>query len=90
MGGRPSGPCGYEFKEAFTCWHNESRQEEPNFPNCVEQFYKLQKCEAQYPDVYGVMTPEEEEEEIKEIEEDFNDNLTDGSKKDSEKTTEDS
>ena len=51
LGGMPHGPCGPEFREAFSCFiHSE---DEPKGINCVEKFKSMQDCFRAHPDVYG-------------------------------------
>merc|ERR1712156_51158 len=50
LGGMPSGPCGVEFREAFSCFHYS--KEEPKGVECLEQFQKMQDCMKDYPELY--------------------------------------
>ena len=52
-----SGPCGEQFKAAFSCFHYS--KEDVKGLDCVDQFWAMQKCMQKYPDLY----PQEEEEE---------------------------
>lgn len=45
-----SGPCGTEFKEAFSCFHYS--QEEVKGSDCLEQFRGMQECLQRYPELY--------------------------------------
>ena len=45
-----TGPCGVEFREAFSCFHYS--EEETKGGDCFDQFRKMQECMAQYPDLY--------------------------------------
>ena len=58
--GMADGPCGTEFKDAFSCFHYS--EEEPKGANCIEQFTAMQKCFLQYPEVYGGLDDDLEEE----------------------------
>ncbi|XP_069499504.1 mitochondrial intermembrane space import and assembly protein 40 [Ambystoma mexicanum] len=60
LGGMASGPCGEQFKSAFSCFHYST--EEVKGSDCVEQFRGMQECMQKYPDLY----PQEDEEEEKE------------------------
>ncbi|KAG1737661.1 hypothetical protein EDB19DRAFT_1829440 [Suillus lakei] len=51
LGGMAHGPCGPEFKEAFSCFVYS--EEEPKGINCVEKFKAMQTCFREHPDVYG-------------------------------------
>lgn len=61
-----TGPCGVEFREAFTCFHYSDA--EPKGGDCLEPFRTMSSCMAQYPGVYGsgednVMAVRDEEED---------------------------
>lgn len=51
LGGMATGPCGDEFKAAFSCFVHSS--EEPKGMDCIEQFRGMQECFRAHPDVYG-------------------------------------
>jgi hypothetical protein len=51
LGGMAHGPCGPEFREAFSCFVYS--EEEPKGINCVEKFRAMQDCFRAHPDVYG-------------------------------------
>ena len=55
-----SGPCGEQFKSAFSCFHYST--EEIKGSDCVDQFRAMQECMQKYPDLY----PQEDENEEKE------------------------
>ncbi|XP_010121465.1 PREDICTED: mitochondrial intermembrane space import and assembly protein 40, partial [Chlamydotis macqueenii] len=59
LGGMASGPCGEQFKSAFSCFHYST--EEIKGSDCVDQFRAMQKMQK-YPDLY----PQEDENEEKE------------------------
>ncbi|KAK7005591.1 hypothetical protein R3P38DRAFT_3038444, partial [Favolaschia claudopus] len=51
LGGMAHGPCGPEFREAFSCFvHSE---DEPKGINCVEKFQGMQSCFREHPEVYA-------------------------------------
>ncbi|CAE6357161.1 unnamed protein product [Rhizoctonia solani] len=51
LGGMAHGPCGPQFREAFSCFvHSE---EDPKGVDCVEKFKAMQDCFREHPDVYG-------------------------------------
>lgn len=56
LGGMASGPCGTEFKEAFSCFHYS--KEEVKGSECLEQFRAMQECMQRYPELY----PQEDDE----------------------------
>ncbi|KAL1608509.1 Oxidoreductase [Paraconiothyrium brasiliense] len=51
LGGMADGPCGEEFKAAFSCFVYST--EEPKGMDCIEKFKDMQGCFRKYPDVYG-------------------------------------
>ncbi|KAK9406125.1 mitochondrial intermembrane space import and assembly protein 40 [Crotalus adamanteus] len=64
LGGMASGPCGEQFKSAFSCFHYS--KEEIKGSDCVDQFRAMQECMQKYPDLY----PQEDDDEEDEDEED--------------------
>ncbi|KAI8061084.1 P-loop containing nucleoside triphosphate hydrolase protein [Gongronella butleri] len=51
LGGMAQGPCGEQFKAAFSCFvYSEA---EPKGVDCVEKFKAMQDCFREHPDVYG-------------------------------------
>lgn len=57
LGGMASGPCGSQFKEAFSCFHYS--EEEVKGSDCIDHFRNMQECMQKYPELY----PQEEEKE---------------------------
>lgn len=57
LGGMASGPCGAQFKEAFSCFHYS--KEEVKGSECIDQFRSMQECMQKFPELY----PQEEEKE---------------------------
>ncbi|ELU37709.1 CHCH domain-containing protein [Rhizoctonia solani AG-1 IA] len=51
LGGMAHGPCGPEFREAFSCFVYS--KEDPKGVDCVEKFKAMQDCFREHPDVYG-------------------------------------
>jgi intermembrane space import and assembly protein 40 len=51
LGGMAHGPCGPQFREAFSCF--VFSEEEPKGINCVEKFKAMQTCFREHPDIYG-------------------------------------
>ncbi|KAI6121456.1 hypothetical protein F5141DRAFT_517945 [Pisolithus sp. B1] len=51
LGGMAHGPCGSEFREAFSCFVYSDK--EPKGIDCVEKFKAMQDCFRAHPDVYG-------------------------------------
>lgn len=51
LGGMANGPCGEEFKTAFSCFvYSEA---EPKGMECIEKFSAMQDCFRKHPDVYS-------------------------------------
>ncbi|OXC69082.1 mitochondrial intermembrane space import and assembly protein 40 [Cryptococcus neoformans] len=51
LGGMATGPCGEQFKAAFSCFvYSEA---EPKGVDCVELFKVMQDCFREHPEVYG-------------------------------------
>ncbi|ORX96567.1 hypothetical protein K493DRAFT_314437 [Basidiobolus meristosporus CBS 931.73] len=68
LGGMAKGPCGEEFKEAFSCFVKSGA--EPKGIDCVEKFSAMQNCFREHPEEYSDVLDdddddEEEEEETK-------------------------
>lgn len=51
LGGMADGPCGEDFKAAFSCF--VFSEEEPKGMDCIDKFKDMQNCFRQYPEVYG-------------------------------------
>ncbi|KAG4303996.1 hypothetical protein PORY_002649 [Pneumocystis oryctolagi] len=51
LGGMAYGPCGEEFKEAFSCFVYS--KEEPKGMECIKKFQTMQDCFKKYPEVYN-------------------------------------
>lgn len=50
LGGMASGPCGSQFKEAFSCFHYS--KEEVKGSECIDHFRNMQECMQRYPELY--------------------------------------
>ncbi|XP_048878647.1 mitochondrial intermembrane space import and assembly protein 40 [Brienomyrus brachyistius] len=57
LGGMASGPCGEQFKSAFSCFHYST--EEVKGSDCVDKFRGMQECMQRYPELY----PQEDDNE---------------------------
>ncbi|TDH14528.1 hypothetical protein EPR50_G00043480 [Perca flavescens] len=62
LGGMASGPCGSQFKEAFSCFHYS--KEEVKGSECIDNFRNMQECMQKYPELY----PQEEDKESSQAE----------------------
>ncbi|CUA66599.1 Mitochondrial intermembrane space import and assembly protein 40 [Rhizoctonia solani] len=59
LGGMAHGPCGPQFREAFSCFVHSN--EEPKGIDCVEKFKAMQDCFREHPDVYGEELEDDDE-----------------------------
>jgi len=50
LGGMATGPCGLEFREAFSCFHTSAT--DPKGTECYDAFREMHLCMAEYPDLY--------------------------------------
>lgn len=68
LGGMADGPCGPQFKEAFSCF--VFSEAEPKGIECVDKFKAMQDCFREYPEIYKEEIEDEERglEEEKEME----------------------
>ncbi|GAB1597957.1 mitochondrial intermembrane space import and assembly protein 40-like [Argonauta hians] len=62
LGGMASGPCGVQFREAFSCFHYS--EAEPKGSECYEAFKTMQECMSGYPDLYPSKDEEENTPEV--------------------------
>jgi len=61
LGGMAHGPCGPEFREAFSCFvYSEA---EPKGINCVEKFQSMQNCFRAHPEIYADEIADDDEEQ---------------------------
>ncbi|XP_001357645.3 mitochondrial intermembrane space import and assembly protein 40 [Drosophila pseudoobscura] len=51
LGGMATGPCGVDFREAFSCF--QYSKAEPKGSDCFEAFTKMRDCFQLYPTVYN-------------------------------------
>lgn len=58
LGGMAHGPCGEQFKAAFSCFVYS--KEEPKGVECIEHFKTMQNCFREHPEIYGSEMDEEE------------------------------
>lgn len=50
LGGMASGPCGFFFRQAFSCFHTSKA--EPKGSDCIDNFVRMQECMQKYPNLY--------------------------------------
>lgn len=58
-----SGPCGEQFKSAFSCFHYS--KEEIKGSDCVDHFRAMQECMQKYPDLYPQEDDDDDDDEEK-------------------------
>ena len=59
LGGMAHGPCGPQFREAFSCFVFST--EEPKGMDCIEKFQGMRDCFQEHPDVYKDELMDDEE-----------------------------
>jgi mitochondrial intermembrane space import and assembly protein 40 len=64
LGGMAHGPCGEEFRAAFSCF--VFSEEEPKGMNCIDKFQGMQECFRAHPDVYAAELEGDDDEELDE------------------------
>eukprot|EP00090_Calanus_glacialis_P038351 TRINITY_DN66955_c0_g1_i1.p1 TRINITY_DN66955_c0_g1~~TRINITY_DN66955_c0_g1_i1.p1 ORF type:complete len:144 (-),score=44.95 TRINITY_DN66955_c0_g1_i1:143-574(-) len=50
LGGMAVGPCGVDFRDAFSCFHYS--EADPKGSDCIEKFAEMQKCMQGYPELF--------------------------------------
>ncbi|PVH99710.1 mitochondrial intermembrane space import and assembly protein-like protein 40 [Periconia macrospinosa] len=64
LGGMADGPCGEQFKAAFSCFVYST--EEPKGMDCIEKFKDMQNCFREYPEIYGAELDSDEDDDTQE------------------------
>lgn len=59
LGGMAHGPCGPEFREAFSCFVYS--EDEPKGINCVDKFKNMQDCFRRHPEEYAEEIADDDE-----------------------------
>lgn len=54
-----SGPCGYEFRETFSCFRNSKSKQKGS--DCEVQFTRWQECMVEHLGYYGPASKDEKE-----------------------------
>ena len=57
----PNGPCGPDFREAFSCWVENKDNEEGFAEHCFENFSKWEKCLNENREIYKQGSDESDE-----------------------------
>ena len=60
LGGMAHGPCGEEFRAAFSCFVYS--KEDPKGMDCIDRFKGMQDCFREHPEIYSEELEDEEEE----------------------------
>lgn len=60
LGGMAHGPCGEEFKEAFSCFVYSNSEVKGS--ECIPKFTLMQDCFKKYPEVYADFQGDQEDE----------------------------
>jgi len=58
LGGMAYGPCGDQFRSAFSCFVYS--KDEPKGVDCIENFKAMQNCFREHPDIYGAELDDDE------------------------------
>lgn len=58
IGSTASGPCGYEFREAFSCFHYS--RSDTKGSECAPKFAALNQCMSEFPTIYSRSREEQE------------------------------
>lgn len=70
LGGMATGPCGVEFREAFSCFHYS--EADPKGSDCYDAFSTMQSCFAKYPTVYNKSnTGDDDDDDLDEVDKDI-------------------
>ncbi|KAB8336686.1 hypothetical protein FH972_020997 [Carpinus fangiana] len=59
LGGMAHGPCGPQFREAFSCFVYS--KEDPKGIDCIDRFKGMQDCFRLHPDIYGAELTDDED-----------------------------
>lgn len=62
LGGMAHGPCGEQFRAAFSCFVYS--KEDPKGMECISNFKNMQDCFREHPGIYGAELEEDQEGEL--------------------------
>ena len=62
LGGMAHGPCGEQFRAAFSCFVYS--KEEPKGVECIDHFKTMQNCFREHPEIYGAELDDDEVAEV--------------------------
>ncbi|KAI5368143.1 Putative mitochondrial intermembrane space import and assembly protein [Septoria linicola] len=62
LGGMAHGPCGEQFRAAFSCFVYS--KEEPKGVECIDHFKTMQNCFREHPEIYGSELDDDEVAEV--------------------------
>ncbi|CDW53026.1 CHCH domain containing protein [Trichuris trichiura] len=65
LGDMVAGPCGYEFRQAFGCFHRSKA--DPRGSDCVEHFLNLHECVARYPGLFSSVKGSSDDESMADL-----------------------
>ncbi|KAH8326113.1 hypothetical protein KR067_001961, partial [Drosophila pandora] len=61
LGGMATGPCGVDFREAFSCF--QYSKADPKGSDCYDAFTKMRDCFQKYPTVYNKSGGDDDDED---------------------------
>jgi len=61
LGGMATGPCGFEFRSAFSCFHHSTA--DPKGSDCYEEFRGMQDCMVKFPKLYNVGSDDKDDDD---------------------------
>ncbi|XP_044016301.1 mitochondrial intermembrane space import and assembly protein 40-B-like [Aphidius gifuensis] len=62
LGDLPHGPCGPEFREVFSCFHNLTAESQGS--ECFEKWASMYSCMSKYPTLYAKKNDDDEDKKI--------------------------
>lgn len=60
LGGLPYGPCGFQFREFFSCLHATQDSDDVKAQECFPKFASMKECFKDFPNLY----PDEDDSKI--------------------------